>query len=150
MVVVLIISVLSSITVPSVQRIQRRAKTTTIVNDFRTFAAAFDTYAQENGAWPAEAAAGVMPTGMSTLLSTSAWQRRTPMGGQYDWDNNQMHFGVRYQAGVAISGTASAPLVLDVPQLTDLEKVIDGPTFNWVGGSFHIGTGLVPLYIIQP
>ena len=94
--------------------------------------------------------AGVVPTGMDTLLNTSAWQRTTPMGGQYNWDYNQIHFGVRYQAAVAISATASAPLALDVPQLTDLEKIIDGPTFNWVGGNFHIGTGLVPLYIIQP
>ena len=151
MVVVLIISVLGSITVPSVQRIQKRAKTTTIQNDFRTFAAAFDTYSQENGSWPAESASSVVPTGMDTRLNTSAWQRITPMGGHYDWEGNQMHFGTRYQAAIAISATADAPLPLDVPQLIDLEHVIDGPNqINWLGGNFHIGTGLVPLYIVQP
>ena len=150
MVVVLIISVLASIAVPSFIRVQRRAKTTTIVNDFRTFAAAFDTYAQENGTWPAESAAGVTPTGMSTLLNSTAWERKTAMGGQYNWENNQMHFGTKYQASIAISATASSPLPLDVNQLTDLETVIDKGSFNWLGGNFHLGTGLIPLFIVQP
>lgn len=151
MVVVLIISILASVTVPSLQRVQRRAKSTAIANDFRTFAAAFDTYAQENGRWPAESAAGVVPPVMSQRLNTTAWQRKTPMGGQYNWDYNQNHFGTRYTAAIAISATASAPLKLDVPQLTDLEHMIDGKNqINWLGGTFHLGTGIIPLYIVQP
>ncbi len=151
MVVVLIISVLASITVPSFQRIQLRSKTTAIVNDFRIFATAFDVYAQENGAWPAEAAVGVVPPEMVSRLNTSAWQRKTPMGGQYNWEYNQNHFGTRYAAAIAISATASAPLKLDVPQLTDLEHVIDGKNqINWLSGNFHLGTGIIPLYIVQP
>ena len=151
MVVVLIISILASVTVPSVQRVQRRAKTTAIVNDFRTFAAAFDVYAQEKGTWPAETAAGVVPPVMSQRFKTTAWQRKTPMGGQYNWEYNQNHFGTRYTAAIAISATASAPLPLDVAQLTDLEHVIDGKNqINWLGGNFHLGTGIIPLYIIQP
>lgn len=150
MVVVLIISVLASIVVPSFQRIQQRAKSTTIVNDFRTFSAAFDTYSQETGGWPPEAAAGVFPVGMDNRINKTAWQRTTPMGGHYDWDNNQMHFGTRYQAAIAINATASAPLPLDVAQLTDLEHVIDGKNqINWLGGNFHLGTGIIPLYVIQ-
>jgi prepilin-type N-terminal cleavage/methylation domain-containing protein len=151
MVVVLIISILASVTVPSVQRIQRRAKTTTISNDFRVFAAAFDVYAQETGTWPAEVGAGVVPPVMAAHLNATAWQRITPMGGQYDWESSQMHFGTRYTAAIAISATASAPLPLDVAQLTDLEHVIDGKTqINWLGGNFHLGTGIIPLYIVQP
>jgi type II secretory pathway pseudopilin PulG len=151
MVVVLIISVLATIALPSFIRVQRRTKSSTIFNDFRTFAAAFDTYSQEMGAWPPEAAAGVFPTGMDQRINQTAWQRTTPMGGQYDWDNNQMHFGVTYQAAIAINATASAPLLLDVNQLTDLEHLIDGANqLNWLGGNFHLGTGLVPLYIVQP
>lgn len=151
MVVVLIISVLASIALPSFIRVQRRTKSSTIFNDFRTFGAAFDTYAQENGKWPPEAAAGVFPVGMDQRINKTAWQRQTPMGGQYDWDNNQLHFGVKYQAAIAINATASAPLPLDVNQLTDLEYLIDGANqINWLGGNFHIGTGLVPLYIVQP
>ena len=86
MVVVLIISVLASLAVPAFARIKRHARTTAIVNDFRVFAGAFDTYAHENGQWPAEAAAGVFPAGMDQRLNKTAWLRPTPMGGQYNWD----------------------------------------------------------------
>jgi prepilin-type N-terminal cleavage/methylation domain-containing protein len=151
MIVVLIISVLATITVPAVQRIQRKAKATTIMNDFRVFGAAFDTYAQEMGGWPAETAAGVFPPEMAQRMNQTAWLRKTPMGGQYNWENNQMHFGVTYRAAIAIAATAGAPLPLDVNQLYDLEHGIDGANqINWLGGTFHLGTGLVPLYIVQP
>jgi prepilin-type N-terminal cleavage/methylation domain-containing protein len=149
MVVVLIISVLSMLAVPAVARIQRRAKTAAIVNDFRVFAGAFETYAHENGSWPAETAAGVVPAVMTTRLNTTAWLRTTPMGGKYNWESNQVHWGVKYQAAIAIGATSDAPLPLDVNQLMDLEQTIDKGSFNWLGGSFQIGTGLVPLYIIQ-
>lgn len=151
MVVVLIISVLATISVPAIQRIQRKAKSTTIANDFRVFGAAFDTYAQEMGAWPAETAAGVFPPEMDQRINQTAWLRKTPMGGQYNWENNQLHFGITYRAGIAIGATAGAPLPLDNNMLLDLEHAIDGKNqTNWFGGSFHLGTGLVPLYIIQP
>ena len=71
------------------------------------------------------------------------------MGGKYNWEGNQLHFGTLYRAAIAISAAAGAPLVLDVPQLQALETAMDG-TFNWLGGTFHLGTGIVPLVIIQP
>lgn len=148
MVVVVIISVLAMLAVPAVARIQRKAKSAAIINDFRVFAAAFATYAQENGTWPAEVAAGVLPPEMAGRINSQAWTRKTPMGGKYNWDYNQMHFGVRYAAAITISAAAGAPLTLDVAQLQDLERTIDS-SFNWLGGSFHLGTGLVPMYVVQ-
>lgn len=148
MVVVLIISVLAMFSVPAVARIKRKARTAAIVNDFRVFAAAFATYAQETGTWPANTSVGVLPAAMSGRINSQAWKRRTPIGGQYNWEFNQVHAGVRYRAAISINATASAPLPLDMAQLQDLEQTIDS-TFNWTGGTFHLGTGLVPLYIIQ-
>lgn len=151
MVVVLILSVLAMLSVPAVARVQRKAKSTAIINDFKVFAAAFDTYSQEMGAWPAEAAAGVFPTGMDQRINQTAWLRKTPMGGQYDWENNQLHFGIRYRAAIAISATADSPLPSDANQLADLEFSIDGKKqTNWFAGSFHLGSGANPLYIVQP
>ncbi len=149
MVVVLILSVIATLSVPAMARVKRRAKTTVLVGDFRTFSAAFDSYAQEFGTWPAEAVAGVIPTGMSGRLNDTTWRRTTPMGGKYNWENNQLHFGTRYRAAIAISAAAGAPLVLDVPQLQDLENAMDS-SFDWLGGTFHLGTGIVPLVIVQP
>ena len=150
MVVVLIISVLAMLAVPTFGRIKRKAKTSVIVNDFRVFAGAFEAYQQETGAWPPEAAAGVFPPLMANRINQTQWSRVTPMGGKYNWEYNQIHFGTRYTAAVAIAAAAGAPLTLDVPQLTDLEHAIDGANINWLGGNFHIGSGLNPLFIVQP
>jgi len=151
MVVVLIISVLAMLAVPAFSRIQRKAKTSVIVNDFRVFGGAFETYSQEMGKWPAEAAAGVYPAGMDQRLNPIKWLRVTPMGGKYDWEYKQLHFGITYAAAIAISSATGAPLTLDIVQLTDLEHAIDGASqLNWLGGNFHIGSGLNPLFIIQP
>ena len=149
MMVVLIISVLAALAVPVVLRIQRQAKTTAIVNDFRVFAAAFDAYAHTSGTWPADSAAGVMAAGMSTYLSVPSWGRVTPMGGKYNWESNQTHLGTKLRAAISISSAAGAPLTLDVPMLIELESQVDGDN-NLLGGSFRLGTGLVPVYVIQP
>jgi type II secretory pathway pseudopilin PulG len=148
MIVVFIISMLATLALPAVRRVRMRARSAAIANDFRTFAAAFDAYAQETGQWPADVAAGVMPAGMTDRLGSTAWQRQTPMGGRYNWEYNQLHFGVRYKAAISIAATAASPLPLDVNQLLDLERRLDDG--NLLGGSFRIGTGLVPLFIIQP
>ena len=150
MVVVLIISVLAMLAVPAITRVKRKAKTAAILNDFRVFAAAFETYAHETGNWPAETAAGVLPTEMAARLNAPQWTRITPMGGHYDWESNQIHFGATYRAAIAIKGTADAPLPLDANQLIDLERALDGPNVSWLTGTFHMGTGNCPLYIIQP
>lgn len=150
MVVVVVISLLAAIAVPSFRRIQRKAKTTAIANDFRVFGAAFDTYAQETGRWPADTAVGVFPAAMAQRINQTAWQRKTPMGGKYNWEYHRNHFGVTYQAAIAIGAAAGAPLPLDVNQLIDLEHMIDSPKrIDWLGGTFHLGSGIVPLYIIQ-
>ena len=65
MVVVLIISMLFLAAVPAYQRIQRKARASAIANDFRVFGAVFQAYAHEKGAWPPEAASGVVPTGLT-------------------------------------------------------------------------------------
>lgn len=150
MVVVAIISVLASLAVPGLQRIRRKAKSTAIANDFRVFGAAFDTYAQEVGAWPADTAAGVFPPQMDQRINRTVWLRRTPMGGKYNWERSRVHRGVTYSAAIAINAATGAPLPLDVNQLRDLEHTIDSPrAINWVAGSFRLGTGTVPLYIIH-
>lgn len=154
---VLIVSLLGMFAVPTLQRIQRRAKATAVVNDFRVFATAFETYAHQNGSWPAEAAVGTMPAGMSSDLKVDAWLRVTPIGGKYNWENRQTHFGspapFKPEAAIAISSATGAPLSFDLPMLMELEAAIDGETQatidNLLTGNFRIGMGLCPLFIIQ-
>jgi len=147
MIVVTIISVLAMFAVPTLERIQTKAKTAAVVSDFRVFAAAFQAYVQETGDWPPEAKQGVVPTGMASHLNVTAWTRTTPMGGKYNWDKDQLHRGVRYAAAISIKKTAAAPLVLDVDQLRDIDRTIDDG--DLLTGQFIRGAGNQPLFILQ-
>src|SRR5262249_24431666 len=109
-----ILSITIAAVVPRLTSTKRQAIATTLGNDLRTFAAAFDTYAQQKGGFPAEVEAGVLPPEMADRLNNTAWLRVTPIGGHYNWDNNQQHQGVRYRAVIQISETDGAPLPEDV------------------------------------
>lgn len=146
LVVVVIISLLAMVAIPGVKIVQRRAKSSAIVNDFRVFATAFETYAHEKGTFPAEAAVGGIPAGMETYLKSDAWQRVTPMGGHYNWEKDQLHGGP-VKAAIAITGTADAPLPYDVNQLLDIDKAIDDG--NPLTGNFRLGVEMCPLFIIE-
>jgi prepilin-type N-terminal cleavage/methylation domain-containing protein len=150
MVGMVIISMLAALAVPALRHIQRKAKSTAIANDFRVFGAAFDTYAQETGTWPADTAIGVFPPVMAQRINSAVWLRKTPMGGKYNWEKGKTHRGLTYAAAIAIGAATGAPLPLDTPQLQDLEHTIDSPrAVNWNTGSFRLGSGTVPLFVIQ-
>jgi type II secretory pathway pseudopilin PulG len=148
MVVVTIISLLAALGVPALQSVQRRTVATAIGNDLRTFAAAFDVYAHETGGWPAEVAEGVVPPEMATRLKSTDWLRPTPLGGQYNWDHNQMHAGSRYRAAIAISGTTAAPFGQDLDLLESVDRIIDDG--NLATGNFRIGADDEPVFIVSP
>jgi prepilin-type N-terminal cleavage/methylation domain-containing protein len=149
MVTVTIISLLAAISVPAVQKVKRQAVATTVANDLRTFEGAFNTYAHETGGWPAEVAVGVFPPEMANRINTVAWQRATPLGGQYNWDNNQIHNGKRITAAIAISSSSTSTVNLDADLLDAIDKLIDG-TVDLSSGNFRIGADGEPVYIITP
>lgn len=149
MVVVTIISLLAAASVPAMQSVKRRAVATTVANDLRTFAGAFEVYAHETGTWPAEVDAGVLPPEMASRINATAWQRATPFGGQYNWDNNQMHRGTRYRAAIAISSTSASPVIQDLDLLEAIDKLIDG-TVDLSAGNFRLGADDEPVYIVSP
>lgn len=150
MVVILIISLLSALALPSVARIQRNARASAVHNDFRVFAAAFEAYAQEHGTWPPESAAGVVPAGMGSYLGNTAWTRVTPVGGRYDWENNRLHSGQRIAAAIRIAPAPGAPLPTDWTLLSRIERAIDPPPFSYAAGTFRLGVSSTPLYLVQP
>ena len=154
MIAVLIISLLFLMGVPTYQRIQRKARATTVANDFRVFGAAFQAYAHERGTWPAEASAGVIPTGISSLdLQTVVWNAKTPMGGKFDWEYNQTHPGGtspggKWRAAVAITSTTDAPLIIDADLMEDIDETLDDGNLDT--GIFRKGFGDCPLFILEP
>jgi len=116
MIVVVIIGLLATLALPSLHRVQRNAQTSRIANDFRVFAQAFETYATQNGDWPANATAGVVPTGMSGDFKASAWQATTAIGGRWNWD--------RGTAGVT-AGISVQNFTADDDQLAQIDARLD-------------------------
>lgn len=146
MIVMTIISLLGAIGIPTLQKVRRRTAATAIGNDLRTYAAAFDSYVHETGAWPVETAAGVFPTEMASRIYSATWLKTTTIGGQYNWDRNQMHAGRTYAAAIAISSTATAPLVQDVDLWQAIDSIIDDG--DLATGNFLIGDDDEPVFII--
>jgi type II secretory pathway pseudopilin PulG len=154
MVVVTIISMIMLAAVTTYNRIQRKARASTIVNDFRVFASAFQAYAHENGSWPAESAVGIVPLGMdNTRMNSTQWTRLTPMGGQFDWDFMQVHpggtsSGGRWRAAIGINNSGASSVILDEALLLEIDRDLDDGNLNT--GSFRLGGDGGPLYILEP
>ncbi len=146
MVTVTIISLLAAMSLPAWQSVKRKTLATSMANDLRTFAGAFDTYAHETGGWPAEVDAGVLPPEMINRLKSVAWLRVTPAGGQYNWDYKQMHAGTKYTAAIAISSTSLSPVNMDPDLLLAIDRLIDDG--NLATGNFFLGADGEPVYII--
>jgi type II secretory pathway pseudopilin PulG len=154
MVVVTIISMIMLAAVPTYNRIQRKARASTIVNDFRVFASAFQAHAHETGSWPAEVAPGVVPPEMTNVeMNFTAFTRVTPMGGHFDWDFNQVHPGGtspggRWRAALGINNTADSSVILDQELLQEIDAALDDGDLNT--GSFRLGGDGGPLFILEP
>ncbi len=120
MVVVVIIGLLAALALPAFQRSQRASQTARVVNDFRVFMQAFEMYNTQNGVWPNNVGAGVIPTtpvSMANDFRAATWQAQTAIGGRWNWDNSLTSGGY---AGIAISGFTC----LD-SQLQDIDSKLD-------------------------
>jgi len=148
MVTLTIISLLGALAMPTLKSVRRRSAATAMANDFRTFAAAFDAFVHETGAWPAEIDAGIMPPEVSTRINPNGWLRVPPTGGHYNWDNNQMHAGTRFRAAIAISSTATSVVIQDLDLMEAIDKIIDDG--NLATGNFRIGADDEPVFIVAP
>jgi prepilin-type N-terminal cleavage/methylation domain-containing protein len=148
MIAVTIISLLAAIAVPTLKSVKRRTVATAIGNDLRTFAAAFDIYAHQNGRWPAEVAEGVMPPEMADRINGGAWLRPSPLGGLYNWDNGQLHAGKVYRAAIAISSSGSSSNPMDYELMEAIDRVIDDG--NLTTGNFRLGADDEPVFIVAP
>ncbi len=119
MIVAVIIGLLAALAIPAFQRVRRRSINSTMVNDLRVFAQAFETFSTENGRWPANVGPGVVPTGMSIAdFKVSVWQAPTPIGGQWNWDDNLGMGG--FTAGISVTNFNCTD-----QQLTEIDAMID-------------------------
>ena len=154
MVVVLIISMIMAMAVPSYQRVQRKAKAGALVNDFRVFSSVFLSSAHEKGSWPAEAAAGVIPDAITTQeIKADTWKNPTPTGGKFDWEYMQVHPGGtspggRWRAAIAIADTPDSALIVDLELYRLIDVALDDG--NLSTGAFRLGYNNCPILILEP
>jgi type IV pilus assembly protein PilA len=116
MVVVVIIGLLAALAIPAFQRNQRASQNARVINDFRIFVQSFEIYNTQNGSWPADSPAGVVPTGMSGNFKEDTWTAKTVIGGRWNWDQGRSWAA----AAVSISGFT----VTDA-QLVEIDTKLD-------------------------
>ncbi|MDK3156669.1 type II secretion system protein [Kamptonema cortianum] len=91
MVVVAIIALLAVLALPNFIRAREVSNENRFINNLRIIGDAFDMYAADYGGYPPDG----LPrswnnlNGMRTYLSRVKWTEQTPIGGFWDWDNNQ-------------------------------------------------------------
>ncbi len=145
--VTLIIGVLASLAMPALKRTLVAARASATASDLRTFAAAFQSYEQQNGKYPPEAGTGVMPPLMVGSLGNTAWLRVTPIGGRYNWEYNRSTGGVRYRAAIGIRTRNPAKVTTDRNQLLALDRLIDDG--NLATGTLFLGPGNEPFLVLE-
>lgn len=126
MIVVAIIALLAALALPSFTRAREKSRSAAFIGNLRVVRGAFELYSIENHGYPPNAAAGVVPTGMSSYLGNFQWTKATPIGGQWNWDANING----YKAGVAVTSVSA-----DLTQMYDIDQTFDDG--NLTAGQFH-------------
>ena len=145
--VTLIIGVLASLAMPALKQAVLAARATSVTNDLRTFAGAFQAQAQQTGAYPPDVGIGIMPPLMVGSLGKTAWLRTTPIGGRYHWEYNRSFSGTRYRAAIGLRTQAQNRVTADRAQLTAIDRKIDDG--NLATGNFFLGIGNEPFFVIE-
>jgi prepilin-type N-terminal cleavage/methylation domain-containing protein len=137
MVVVVIIGLLAAIAIPAFARVRQAAQNSRFVSDVRTFAQAFESYASQNGRWPANAGSGAVPPGMSGDFNEANWKGRNSVGGRWNWDRN---------LNVA-AGISTTDVTVNAAQMAAIDKAIDDGDLS-TGLFRQFGTRYT--YILEP
>jgi len=125
MLVVAIISLLAAVAAPSFLEARKKSQNARFVNDQRVIAGSFEQYAMEHGQYPPDDFPGVTPAGMATYFTKVNFSGKTPMGGNWDWDEG-------YLAVAALSTVGSTA---ELTQWQDVDRLIDDG--NLSAGSFR-------------
>jgi prepilin-type N-terminal cleavage/methylation domain-containing protein len=127
MIVVAIIGLLAAIALPAFGKARHTSLKNTFINDLRIATDAFQTYNLDHrGQYPTNRAAGIIPPEMVDYLTRFAWDKTTPIGGEWDWDYLTMPLtSMGLKAGVAISGVTWTD-----EEMTEIDAAIDDGNLN--------------------
>lgn len=116
MIVVIIIGLLAILAVPAFREARTSSQNSRMINDFRQYKAAFETYTLENGDWPQDVTPGVLPNEMQDYILEDAFESRNFVDGYWDWDEGV--FGIT--AGIALRNAN-----VNDEQMTEVDKALD-------------------------
>lgn len=150
MVVVVIIGMLAAAGLPGYRHLTMRSKVTALENDLRQFSTAAQTYALQQGHWPADGDAQVVPPELANALPNN-FTLRTPIGGVYRWgysteSTNPTVEGVPGKAAVAILTVPGNSMDDDVEMLEMIDKQMDDGDLTT--GQIQGGVGSL-VYVIE-
>ncbi len=127
MIVVLTISLLATLAMPSFVKARNTSRLTVVANDIKVFGDAFDLYALERGGYPPDSHL-VLPTpALEEYLNSEKWAEETAVGGNYNWEGPDSY----PYAGISIYGT-SAP----EETMRNLDEILDDGDLN--SGMFRL------------
>jgi len=119
MIVVAIIVILASISIPALLRARMSARVSLVASNLKTFATGFQMYYNTNGALPADAHLA-LPVGMENFISTDDWASDA-LGGVYNWEGPTWGEGGPYDyAGISLFGATAT-----LEELTMLDTALD-------------------------
>lgn len=136
MVVVILIGLLASLAIPAFLGARDRSQASSLANNFRIYAGAFEIFATENGHWPPDATHGQIPVGMEDSLSR--FSEESIVGGNWDWEQD----AVGVTAGISLRASSAAVNVFE-----RIDAILDDGN---LGGGLFILNGDRVTYILEP
>ena len=135
MIVVAIIALLAVLALPSFLRARERTRQAKFMNAVRIAAGAFEMYAAEHGAYPADVTPGIVPAGMASYLGTKLdWTAPTPIGGRWDWDYMSI---AGLKVGISALGPKATPeQMLEIDETFDDGNLTTGAFRDFGGGRY--------------
>jgi len=146
MVVVVIIGLLAAAGIPTYRHITIRSKVTALENDLRQFSTAIQTYATQNGHWPANGDPQVIPPELVDALPAT-FSSVSPIGGVYKWNYDVSADGITAKAALIVETSSSSVVSDDVELLTMFDKQMDDG--NLETGNIQVGSSNSLVYIIE-
>jgi len=146
MVVVVIIGLLAAAGLPGYRHLTMRSKVTAVENDLRQFSTAIQTYALQNGHWPADAAAQVIPPELANAMSAN-FTNKSPIGGAYKWNYDVPADGVAVKAALIVQTVSGNPINDDQELFEMIDKQMDDG--NLETGNIQVGSTNSLVFIIE-
>lgn len=145
--VVTLLGLLIAMALPAYRHVTIRSKAAAVTNDVRVFSTAFQTYSTQHGAWPATAAAGIVPPEIADAISGN-FTKPTPIGGSYKWDYDTTSPGFHVTACISIVSSGTSPLTNDLELLEMVDQTYDDG--NTSTGNVQLSSTNDLVFIVEP